>query len=38
MIKFTKMQGVGNDFICMNYEDVYKYNLKIFRIWFNKKV
>jgi diaminopimelate epimerase len=30
MIKFTKMQGLGNDFICMNYEDVYKYNLKIF--------
>lgn len=30
MIKFTKMHGLGNDFICMNYEDVGKYNLKIF--------
>lgn len=30
MIKFTKMQGLGNDFVCMKYEDVCKYNLKIF--------
>lgn len=30
MIKFTKMQGLGNDFICMNYEDVSRYNMKIF--------
>lgn len=29
MIRFTKMQGLGNDFICMNYDDVAKYNLKI---------
>ena len=30
MIKFTKMQGLGNDFICMNYDDISRYNLKIF--------
>ncbi len=30
MIKFTKMQGLGNDFVCMKYEDVCQYNLKIF--------
>lgn len=30
MIKFTKMHGLGNDFICMNYEDVGKSDLKIF--------
>lgn len=30
MIRFTKMQGLGNDFVCMNYEDVGNYNLKIF--------
>lgn len=29
MIKFTKMHGLGNDFICINYDDVGKYNLKI---------
>lgn len=29
MAKFTKMQGLGNDFVCMNYEDVEKYNFKI---------
>lgn len=29
MIKFTKMHGLGNDFVCMNYEDVSKYNFKI---------
>jgi len=27
--KFTKMHGLGNDFVCMNYEDVSKYNFKI---------
>lgn len=30
MLKFTKMQGLGNDFICVDYEKVSKYNLKIF--------
>ncbi len=29
MVKFTKMHGLGNDFVCMNYDDVMKYNLKI---------
>lgn len=30
MVRFTKMHGLGNDFVCMNYDDVSKYNLKIF--------
>ena len=30
MIEFTKMQGLGNDFICMIYDESIKYNLKIF--------
>ncbi len=30
MTKFTKMQGLGNDFVCMNYEDVSRYDLKNF--------
>ena len=30
MLEFTKMQGLGNDFICMKYEEQMKYNLKIF--------
>ena len=30
MVKFTKMQGVGNDFVCINYEDIKQYNLRIF--------
>lgn len=30
MVKFTKMHGLGNDFICMNYDDISRYNLKIF--------
>lgn len=29
MIKFTKMQGLGNDFVCMKNEDVDKCDLKI---------
>lgn len=30
MIKFTKMQGLGNDFICTEFENAKQYNLKIF--------
>ena len=30
MIKFTKMQGLGNDFICTEFENTKQYNLKIF--------
>ena len=30
MIEFTKMQGLGNDFICMKYNENLRYNLKIF--------
>lgn len=30
MLKFTKMQGLGNDFVCVDYDKVNKYNLKIF--------
>ncbi len=30
MAEFMKMQAIGNDFICMNYDDVKQYNLKIF--------
>ena len=30
MIEFTKMQGLGNDFICMRYNENIRYNLKIF--------
>ncbi len=30
MIKFTKMQGLGNDFVCMKYDDVSRYDLKNF--------
>ena len=30
MARFYKLQAVGNDFICFNYDDVKKYNLKIF--------
>ena len=30
MASFTKMQAIGNDFICMNYDDIKQYNLKIF--------
>ncbi len=30
MIKFAKMHGLGNDFVCMNYEKIGRYNLKIF--------
>ena len=30
MINFTKMQGLGNDFICTEFENAKQYNLKIF--------
>lgn len=30
MLKFTKMQGLGNDFVCVDYEQVNKYSLNIF--------
>lgn len=30
MVEFTKMQALGNDFVCINNEEVLKYNLKIF--------
>lgn len=30
MINFTKMQGLGNDFICTNFDNIKQYNLKIF--------
>ncbi|MGN1330741.1 MAG: diaminopimelate epimerase [Clostridia bacterium] len=30
MLYFTKMQGLGNDFICLDYDKVSRYNLKIF--------
>lgn len=30
MLKFTKMQGLGNDFVCVDYEEVNRYNLNIF--------
>lgn len=30
MLKFTKMQGLGNDFVCVDYEEVNRYNLSIF--------
>ena len=30
MIKFTKMQGLGNDFIVTEFENAKQYNLKIF--------
>ena len=30
MAKFVKMQGIGNDFVILNFEDVKQYNLKIF--------
>lgn len=30
MIKFTKMQGLGNDFIITKFENAKQYNLKIF--------
>lgn len=30
MIKFTKMQGLGNDFVCTEFENAKQYNLKIF--------
>lgn len=30
MAKFSKMQGIGNDFVCFNYDEVKQYNLKIF--------
>lgn len=30
MLEFTKMQGLGNDFVCMKYDETMKYNMKIF--------
>ena len=30
MLEFTKMQGLGNDFICVDYDKVSRYNLSIF--------
>lgn len=30
MIEFSKMQGLGNDFICMKYDENLRYNMKIF--------
>jgi len=29
-MKFTKMQALGNDFVCIKGDDAYRYNLKIF--------
>lgn len=30
MINFTKMQGLGNDFICTSFDNIKQYNMKIF--------
>lgn len=30
MANFVKMQAIGNDFICMKYDEIKQYNLKIF--------
>ena len=30
MTNFSKLQGIGNDFICLKYDDVKQYNLSFF--------
>lgn len=30
MLDFSKMQGLGNDFVCMKFDESFRYNLKIF--------